>query len=74
MRYAFVSGVVVIVGGMVAYLLTSLPTDQLSTPCLPGSYGDRGQNIVAMTPKEWLQPPGLGYLLLDGRFGATHPP
>lgn len=39
--------------------------------CEPGSYGIRGQNIVALTPKAHISPPGLGYLFLDGRFGNT---
>lgn len=39
--------------------------------CEAGTYGAPGQDIVVLTPKDWISPPGLGYLILDGRYGST---
>lgn len=44
------------------------------TPCEPGAYGSPDQTIVVLTPKAWIAPPGLGYLMLDGRYGSTQSP
>ena len=42
--------------------------------CEAGAYGAPDQNIVVLTPKDWIPSPGIGYLLLDGRFGSTLSP
>jgi pimeloyl-ACP methyl ester carboxylesterase len=39
--------------------------------CEPGAYGMSDQNVVVLTPKDWIAPPGLAYLILDGRYGST---
>jgi len=55
-------------GAMLVFATTSLS----ATPdCDPGAYGTSDQNIVVLTPKDWIASPGLGYLILDGRYGST---
>lgn len=39
--------------------------------CEAGAYGAPGQDIVVLTAKDWIPAPGLGYLILDGRYGST---
>lgn len=45
-----------------------------AAPCEAGAYGTVGQSIAVLAPKPWIPPPGLGYLLLDGRYGSTTSP
>lgn len=42
--------------------------------CEAGAYGAPEQNIVVLEPKDWIPFPGMGYLLLDGRYGSTVSP
>ena len=39
--------------------------------CEAGVYGAPDQDIVVLTAKDWIPAPGLGYLILDGRYGST---
>lgn len=59
-----------IVGILCIFMALAAPLSAQAA-CEPGAYGHRGQNIAALTPKDWVEPPGLGFLLLDGRYGAT---
>ena len=40
-------------------------------PCEAGAFGAPDQDIVLLEPKDWIASPGMGYLLLDGRYGST---
>jgi pimeloyl-ACP methyl ester carboxylesterase len=42
--------------------------------CEAGAYGNPDQDIVVLSPKDWIPSPGLGYLILDGRYGSTASP
>jgi pimeloyl-ACP methyl ester carboxylesterase len=42
--------------------------------CEAGTYGNSEQDIVVLETKDWIPPPGLGYLALDGRYGSTLSP
>lgn len=42
--------------------------------CEAGAYGARDQDIVVLEAKDWIESPGMGYLLLDGRYGSTLSP
>lgn len=42
--------------------------------CEVGAYGAPDQDIVVLEPKDWILAPGMGYLLLDGRYGSTLAP
>jgi pimeloyl-ACP methyl ester carboxylesterase len=42
--------------------------------CEAGAYGAPDQDIVVLTPKDWIASPGMGYLILDGRYGSTLSP
>ena len=39
--------------------------------CEAGAYGAPDEDIVVLTPKDWIASPGLFYLTLDGRYGST---
>jgi pimeloyl-ACP methyl ester carboxylesterase len=39
--------------------------------CEAGAYGKSNQDIVVLSQKNWIPSPGLGYLMLDGRYGST---
>ena len=39
--------------------------------CEAGAYGAPDQDIVVLEAKDWIASPGMGYLLLDGRYGST---
>ena len=39
--------------------------------CEAGVYGESDQDIVVLEAKDWIPSPGLGYLILDGRYGST---
>jgi hypothetical protein len=57
----------------VAMLISANATMALSAEpaCEPGAYGAPDQNIVVLTPKDWIAAPGLGYLTLNGLYGST---
>jgi len=42
--------------------------------CEAGAYGTPNQDLVVLEAKDWIPSPGLGYLLLDGRYGSTLSP
>jgi pimeloyl-ACP methyl ester carboxylesterase len=42
--------------------------------CEAGAYGAPDQNIVVLSQKDWIPPPGLGYLLVNGLYGSTLSP
>ncbi|MGN6210472.1 alpha/beta hydrolase family protein [Asticcacaulis sp.] len=44
------------------------------TICEPGAYGAPDQDVVVLEAKDWIPSPGLGYLILDGRYGSTLAP
>ena len=56
-------------------VLAAAPMARSAEPvCEPGAYGASDQNLVVMEQKDWIPSPGLGYLILDGRYGSTLSP
>jgi uncharacterized protein len=53
---------------------TATMASTVELTCEAGAYGAPDQNIVVLTPKDWIPSPGLGYLILDGRYGSTLSP
>lgn len=55
----------------VAMFMFATASRSAAPECEAGAYGTPDQNIVVLTPKDWIASPGLGYLILDGRYGST---
>jgi pimeloyl-ACP methyl ester carboxylesterase len=49
----------------------AMPTFAAGAECEAGAYGAPDQDVVVLAPKDWIASPGLGYLVLDGRYGST---
>ncbi len=57
------------------FVLAIATSSQSAEPaCEAGAYGAPDQDIVVLTPKDWIASPGMGYLILDGRYGSTLSP
>ena len=53
-------------------VLSTAPAARGAEPiCEAGAYGAPDQDVVVLEVKDWIPSPGLGYLLLDGRYGST---
>ncbi len=55
-------------------LAAATPARSSEATCEAGAYGATDQDIVVLTPKDWIPSPGRGYLILDGRYGSTLSP
>jgi len=55
-------------------LLGSSAAYAAAPECEAGTYGAADQDIVVLSRKDWVPSPGLGYLILDGRYGSTLEP
>ncbi|ESQ91254.1 hypothetical protein ABAC460_06730 [Asticcacaulis sp. AC460] len=56
------------------FLATVTSVRSAEVLCEAGAYGAPDQDIVLLAPKDWIPSPGMGYLLLDGRYGSTLSP
>lgn len=59
---------------LTAAVLVLATAASAETVCEAGAYGAPDQNIVVMERKDWIPSPGMGYLILDGRYGSTLSP
>lgn len=55
-------------------LAAATPAHSAGADCEAGAYGAPDQDIVVLEPKDWIASPGMGYLILDGRYGSTLSP
>lgn len=60
--------------GAIIAMLLSATAMSAEHDCEAGAYGAPDQNIVVLSPKDWIPSPGLGYLLLNGLYGSTLSP
>jgi pimeloyl-ACP methyl ester carboxylesterase len=60
--------------GAMLILLAATTAQSAEPMCEAGVYGEPDQDIVVLEAKDWIPPPGLGYLALDGRYGSTLSP
>ena len=60
-----------IVSVSLLFFATASTTRSAELTCEAGVYGAPDQDIVVLTAKDWIPAPGLGYLILDGRYGST---
>lgn len=62
------------IAAIAAFVVTAPAARAADALCETGAYGVPDQDIVVLEPKDWIKAPGLGYLLLDGRYGSTLSP
>ena len=53
------------------FLAAAASAHSAEPTCEAGAYGAPDEDIVVLTPKDWIASPGLFYLTLDGRYGST---